>query len=180
MTKFTDGSPNNVNMAEQASDKNVFNETNSETSLPERDTDDISVDLVEETDINQETGTFSGKNAEKSLETIENAQEVEKEIVEEIKILAVDQVNEDGSEEQHANEEAPIVPIEDPFDKATKYLAKHNIIGLFQVTTFPLVWFLGTLLLDNQIFGVNLCFKYVLKRKMCKIVINMYSTLQRR
>ena len=128
-------------MAGQASDNIVFNETNSETSLPERDADDISVDLVEETNINQETSTFSETNAEKSLETIENAQELENEIVEEIKILAVDQFNADGNEEKHENEQAPIVPIEDPFEKATKYLAKHNIIGLFQVNTSPFFGF---------------------------------------
>ena len=63
-------------------------------------------------------------------------------------------LNADESKEPHENEHVPIVPIEDPFEKATKYLAKHNIIGLFQVITFPLFWFLGTLLLDNQIFGI--------------------------
>ena len=45
-------------MAEPAPDKNVLNEKKSESSLPERDTDDISVDLVDETDINQRTSIF--------------------------------------------------------------------------------------------------------------------------
>ena len=72
-----------------------WNENNSETSLPERDTDDISVDLVEETDINQKTSIYSENNAGNFLGTVENAQEVESEIVEEINILAVGEVNAD-------------------------------------------------------------------------------------
>ena len=170
-------------MAEPAPDKNVVNENNSDTSLPDRDTDDISVDLVDETNINQKTSIFSENNAENALGTVENALEVESEIVEEINILAVDEVNADESKEPHENEHVPIVPIEDPFEKATKYLAKHNIIGLFQVITFPLFWFLGTLLLDNQIFGIicllNFHEKYPAGLKLCIITINMYRTLKR-
>ena len=125
-------------MAEQAPDKSDLHEKQSETSVTERDTSDIKVDLVEDDTVEINLNILAEKEVGKILENIAKVEGLEDEIAEEIETLSLDEAVPDENKNNEGTVEEVIVPIEDPYEKATRYLAKHNIIGLFQVITFTL------------------------------------------
>lgn len=121
------------NMAEQSPDKSDSDDKLEQSTLQYGDSEDIVVGFVEG---NRADGSVPSSDKDSSTDVLENGEK--REHNNDISDLTARLSISDNAESKEAeeSEEVKIVPIEDPYKKATKYLAKHNIIELFQVLCF--------------------------------------------